>query len=941
LRVRLPTIGLFLCGLATVAWPQASGTTGQIEGVISDATGAVLPGVAVRARSADTGFERSTKTDDTGLYRLVLLPLGRYELTAEREGFAPVQHSSLTLMVGQTLNVPLHLELAAVEAAVEVRADAPSVDTTRSLSTTMLDARAIATLPIDGRRFQTLALCTPGAAYRANGRVGIGGQRGVHTAYVIDGASYDSPFFGGMRGGENVSVAYTISQEAIQEFQVTNAGYSAEFGRSAGGVVKAVTRSGTNDLHGSAFWYFQDESLMAHDAFGRPPLEYVQNQLGATLGGPLKKDKLHFFVAYDQQIRRDPVAVEFLGDPTGIPGFEGKEETFDGTEDVWTALARIDYQLDGSNRLSVRYNWSRNVSQTPSFRFVSGATSAAAENGTFERMTTNTVVAQLATVASATSLNELRLQYSRESTVREPGTTSPTVEVAGLGTVGGAFYLPALVTDERFQLVDNFTWLRGAHSVRFGVDINLTHSRQPFFLLFSGGYYAFGSVDDYLTTLETGEQRYAIYLQGFGRADTDLWQQEYAFYAQDTWRVGRSLTLNYGLRYEAQINPQPDEPNPELEGSDRIASDTNNFGPRVGVSWDPWGDNKGVVRLNAGLFFARTPAIELVSAFRGNGTAQQQLAFSSGLPGAPTFPDVLETPPPAAFAPPSDVTVFEQDFQNPRTFQVSLGIEREVLPDLVLGASYVHARMRQLTRLLDINLSPASGRAPDGRLFYGDPRPDPRFNRILQKEASARGTYNGLTLSLRKRWRPSDRWFNRGLAFQAYYTLSKTLDDNSDELSFNYVSYQDWQDLAKEYTVSNNDLRHLFLASGTWELAAELRVGVTFVSVPQGFPYSRVTTIDLNGDGSSPNDRQFIDGQETGRNAFRQPAFSLLNLRIAKGIRLGDRARLEIAADVFNVLGADNLVVTDNRNFLNNPDVGVPDHAGAPRTLQLSARLQF
>jgi len=913
-HARALPIGAILCGLATLAWPQASATTGQIEGLVSDPTGAVVAGVAVQARNVETGFERHATTDETGLYRLVLLPLGRYELFAEE----------------------------AVEAAVDVRAEMPPVETTRSLLTTTLNERAIATLPNDGRRFQNLALLTPAAGYRGSGRLGFGGQRGVHTAYVVDGVSYDNPFFGGMRGGENVHVAYTISQEAIQEFQVTSAGYGAEFGRSAGGVVEAVTRSGTNDLHGSAFWYFQDDSMRADDPFGRAPLDYTQNQFGATLGGPLKQDELHFFLAYDQQIRRDPVTVEFGSDPTGVPGFEGKQGTFGATEDIWTALARIDYQVNEENHLSVRYNWSRNDSDDPGFRFVSGATNAAAENNALERITTHTVVARLATVASANGLNELRLQHSRESTRREPKTTTPTVWVAGLGTIGRAYFLPALVTDERFQLVDGFTFLRGAHSLRFGVDVNLTHSHQPFFLLFSGGYYMFPSVADYRATLETGEQRYAIYFQGFGRADTDLWQQEYAVYAQDTWRLGRDLTLNYGLRYEAQIQPQPDAPNPALEGSDRIRSDTNNFAPRVGLSWDPWGDNKGVVRLNAGLFFARTPAIELVSAFRGNGTAQQQLAFFPGLPGAPRFPEVLEAPPPAAFAPPSDVTVFEDDFQNPRTFQASLGIEREVLPDLVLGVSYVHARMRHLTRLRDVNLAPASGRAPDGRLFYGNPRPDPRFNRIFQKEASAKGIYNGLTLSLRKRCRPGDRGFNRGCAFQAYYTLAKTLDDNSDELSFNFVTYQDWQDLAKEYTVSNNNVRHLFLVSGTWELPAQLTVGVSFVYLPEGSPYSRLAPIDLNGDGTSGNDRQFIDGAETGRNAFRQPSFSQLNLRVAKAVRLGDRLRLEISADVFNALDADNLVVADNASFLNNPDVGIPDdQAFDPRTFQLSARLQF
>ena len=262
----------------------------------------------------------------------------------------------------------------------------------------------------------------------------------------------------------------------------------------------------------------------------------------------------------------------------------------------------------------------------------------------------------------------------------------------------------------------------------------------------------------------------------------DFWQQEYAFYAQDTWKVRNDLTLQYGLRYEAQIEPQPDAPNPELAGSDRIPSDTNNVGPRLGLSWDPWKDGKGVVRMNAGLYYSRTHALPLVAPFTTNGIAQLQLFFTPSTPGAPTYPDILAAAPTGAFAPPTDVSVVDGGFQNPRTFQVSAGIEREVLRGLVLGVDLVHARMRHLPRLLDTNLAPASGLAADGRRMYLDPRPDPRFNQILRLESSARGTYDALTLSARRLWTGGERWFNRGLQFQAYYRLARTKDDDSDEI---------------------------------------------------------------------------------------------------------------------------------------------------------------
>jgi hypothetical protein len=923
---------------------QATATTGQIEGTLTAATGLALTGATVTARNLDTGFERRSTSDSNGLFRLVLLPLGRYELRAELAGFAPAGRGDLVLRVGETLTANLTLQvLAAGETVLVTAPAAPSVEVARSLSATTLDEWAIATLPINGRRFEDFVLLTPGTVTVPGGfaveRPVIGGQRGIHSAYVVDGASYDNPFFGGIRGGERANVAYTISQEAIREFQVSNAGYSAEFGRSGGGIVNAVTRRGTNEFTGSAFWYFRDEGLTADDPFGRPPTDFSQHQFGASLGGPIVKDKAHFLAVYDQQIQRLPFNVEFASDPTGIPGFEGKDGRFVRTNDIWTALARVDWRLSDSHSLSARYNWSRNVGE---YGLSESVTNQAAENSSREKDVTHTAVAQLSTVLSSGTLNEARFEFSRETRPREVYTTDPTIEVFGLGTIGRRFFLPALETDDRFQLVDSFTWLRGSHAYRFGMDLNLTHTRQPFFLVFSGGFYFFLSVEDYLATLETGSQLWGGYFQGFGRSSVDFWQQEYALYAQDTWKLRKDLTLHYGVRYEAQVQPQPDAPNPDLEGSGRIPSDTNNFAPRVGLSWDPWKDGRGAVRMNAGLFYARTLAVPLVAAFTNNGSAQLQLFFLPFFPGAPTFPDILATSPPAAVAPPTDVTVVDGLFQNPRTFQGSVGVEREVLRGLVLGADFVHARMRHLPRLLDANLAPATGRAPDGRRVYADPRPDPRFARILRLESSARGTYNALTLSARRLFRGGERWFNRGLQFQAFYTLGKTMDDDSEEINAFVLSYQDWDDLAQEYTVSANDVRHSFKLSGTWNLAGDVDVGVALVAA-SGFPYTLNVDGDPNLDGTYFTDRVFVDGRDTGRNGFRQPSYSSLDIRVSKAFRLGRNRRLETAADLFNALNADNLFVSpSNRTVTFNPRAGVPDaQRSMPRTAQFSLRLRF
>jgi hypothetical protein len=935
---------------------QATATTGQIEGTILDQQGGVLPGVLVTARNTGTGLQRSATTDSSGMYRLTLLPLGTYEMTVELQGFGTVKRDGLALQVGETLTVPITLQVATLTEAVTVTAEAPLVEVTRSQQAASINETAIDSLPINGRRFQDFVLLTPGAVYEpSRGGTSIGGQRGINASFSIDGASYDNPFFGGIRGGERGSKAYTISQEAIQEFQVTNSGYTAEFGRSGGGVVNAITKSGTNTVRGSGFWYFRNESMTADDPFGRPPTDFRQHQFGASLGGPLRRDRAHVFFAYDQQVMDTPLVVKFQSNPAGVPGFEGQEGTFTQTNDVFTFLGRVDYQLNSAHHFWVRANRSTNTGENGTV-ITSPTTSTIANNG-LEKDNTATVVTQLSTILASNRLHEFRAQFSREDRPREPNTTDLTITVAGLGSTGRVSFLPSLETDDRYQVVDTFTWLFGAHSVRTGIDLNFTHTMQPFFLSRSAGEYRFNSPADYLTTLRTGQQLWRDFRQGFGRADVDFWQQEYALFVQDTWKARPNVSVNYGLRYEAQINPQPDKPNPNLPGSDQVPSDVNNFGPRVGLGWDPWKDNRGVVRFNAGLFYSRTPALLIVSPFTSNGEAQLQLTFTPTSAGAPSFPNNLSAPPAGVTVPRSNVNIFDPDYQNPRTAQITVGVEREVLPDLTLSVDVTYANMSKLQRLFDINMAPASERAADGRLVYRNPRPNPSFNLIDRAESTAKGMYNAVTLSARKRWNGAGAWYNRGLQFQVFYTNARSKDDDSNERKFQDIFYQDWQNLDAEYTWSNNDIRHNLVTNATWALAGDVQVGA-ILTARSGAPYSRLSSVDLNNDGApNANDRQFINGVDTGRNSYRQPNYSRLDLRISKSIRLGGERALELAADVFNALNAENLFVSGptsnspvsgNQLFNGsgpgglNPNVGVPDsQLDSPRTGQISIRFRF
>lgn len=489
--------------------------------------------------------------------------------------------------------------------------------------------------------------------------------------------------------------------------------------------------------------------------------------------------------------------------------------------------------------------------------------------------------------------------------------------------------------------------MRGRHSLRFGTDINLMRERTSYFLPFAGGFYFFASVPDYLQTLTAGEQAWAGFIQGFGHPTGRFWQKELAAFVQDTWKPRPNLTLNYGLRYEAHLQPQPDEPNPELPGSDFIPSDKSQVGPRLGVAFDPWKDGRGVLRLNLGFFYSRTEGSALYTAFVENGSARAFLFFPPGSPGAPRFPDILPERPPAAFAPPPTVYVVEPGFRNPRTLQASAGIERQILAGLTLSADFLHARMRFLRRLRDTNIFPASGTAPDGRLVYPSERPNPAFQLIEQLESSAKGAYDALTIGVKKRWGASER--GRGLQFQAFYTYARNKDDDSSERNADLaILYQDWQKLAAEYTWSDNDIRHNFVLNGTCGLPWGLELAAIFTA-RSGVPYSHTSANDLNNDGNFGNDRQFIGGVDTGRNTYRQPGYSRLDLRLGKSVGLGKRRNLELAFDVFNAFNAKNPVVPpQNQRFEGsepgtlNPGLDRGDaQAGEPRSAQLSLRFRF
>jgi outer membrane receptor for ferrienterochelin and colicin len=646
---------------------QSQASSGQIVGSVTDPQGAAIAGATVKAVNTGTGLTNTATTNESGTFSLVLLPPGMYKVTIEAAGFSKI-NADVEVTVGRSAELNVDLKTGGVEESITVTAGAVQVQTTRSESDAVINERAIESLPLVGRRFQDFVTLTPTAQIDpARNQISLAGQRGIYGANVnVDGVDYNQPFFGGIRGGERSNNAYTIPQESIKEFQVVAAGYSAEFGRSTGGVVNAVTKSGTNDFHGSALFLARPEKFVRKTPYFRDLEDSIntsttqtnrreihpapsQQQWGGSFGGPIKRDKLFFFGAYEQQRSRNNREVLF-GNLSGFVPTANQQEAFDflksletpfiQTNDAIALLGRADYEINSNHRFNIRYNYSRNNGENAvaTGDALDPTTNRALTNNGTEKDRTNGVVGQMSSFLSANMVNELRFQYVRETRPRIPNFEGTTVETS-LANFGTRAFLPTTQRDTRLQFADSITWTKNTHTIKFGTEYNRISTFQAF------GQQQFGNFGSTTTTVGTILDVWSLagcpgvtgcvqnrfdsttvtYRRQLGNLLLDFLTQELAFFAQDSWRLKPNFTLNLGLRWEGQFNPSPELGNDTLINKIKgfqfptghvvdptvIDDDTKQFGPRLGFAWDPFSNSKTVVRGYTGIYYARTPGIIL------------------------------------------------------------------------------------------------------------------------------------------------------------------------------------------------------------------------------------------------------------------------------------------------------------------------------------------
>jgi hypothetical protein len=941
-------IAVALALAAPAAWAQTAGSA-NIEGIVSDPTGAVLPGVTVTVRNMDTNATRELVTDDGGRYRATALQPGRYEVSASLSGFSMTPLSGIQATVGATTTVDVSLRPANVAEEVTVTAEAPLIDQTRTDVSNVVSETAIQNLPINGRRWENFVLLSPGVTNDGNfGLVSYRGISGLYNNNTVDGVDNNQAFFSEARGRTRAS--YTISQAAIREFQVGVSNFSAEFGRAAGGTVNAVTKSGTNEFRGEAFYFLRDDAFMAREPFfpknvDKP--EERRHQFGASLGGPIKRDKAFFFFNYDEQRRNFPYFVNtssatFLDQPCTAPGCAATRSFFEqetlsavpreGNNRIF--LGKMDFVLNSKHTLSVQYNHHRwdapNGIRTPALN-----SNARTDNGT-DIVKTDFGLLTLNSVFSPKLLNELRVQIGRDFEQQIPNAPGPGTSVTGGFSYGMPNFLPRpkYPDERRYQVLDAVTFFAGAHNVKVGMDIN--YVREDIQNLFQGGgVYSYSSLQNIsadcppdaagcvpLADAARG-RHYQSFVQAFdlrsGHSGDALFHTtDYNFFVQDTWRVNRALTLNLGLRYEYQKLPQPEEGNPRYPLTLSFAQDKNNFGPRFGFTYDLGGRHQTVFKGGFGVYYGLTSNSYLFSALTNNAVTFATYNFTPTTAGAPTYPNVLSAPPTGPGARPA-ISVLSPDLERPEMYMGDFTIERSLGRDLVVSASYLYSKGRKLPAFIDTNLP-----APNSQVaylvngqnmgtypFFRGARPDANIGRSIEVRSIVESQYHGLVLQAQKRW-------SSGLLFNAHYTLSKATDNGQNSTTFisGFASVYDPNNLGLEDGYSNLDRRHRFVASvsyaPTWMSGFQLAAIGTFES---GLPLTAnisggvaattggTDTSTTNGSGGSIR-VPFIE-----RNSDRQTGRNTLDARLSKAFSVGGNRQLVLLWEAFNVFNHTNYTV--------------------------------
>jgi hypothetical protein len=882
-------LSLFFAG---VAFAQSVAGMAGISGVVRDPSGATVPGAKVVVSSEGLGVIRVLTTNDSGVFTApALTPAAGYKVSVSSAGFMAYEAVNIELQVGQSLGLEINLKLAAAASSVDVVSSSPLVEETKTDVSGVVDNKSITDLPINGRRVDSFVLLQPGVSN--DGTYGLLSFRGVAAgnAFLVDGNDSTQQYYNENAG--RTRIASQISQDSVQEFQVVSSNFSAEFGRAMGGVVNSITKSGTNTLHGGAFWFFRNRTLNARDPFATFNPPEARHQAGGTLGGPIKKDKLFFFVASEFTRRNFPLLGSIIragvvdsnnqawlgcgapATPAQCAAINGLLPRFFGTiqrtlaQDI--GFAKLDYRLGNRNTFTAGLNYQHMVSPNgiqTSATITSG--SQITSNGDDSTRVRNGKLGWIA-VPTSNFVNEFRFGWTtdRQADTFNDALLGPNLgylalTVNGQG-IGSTSYLPRVEPNEqKFQFADNATWTKGKHVIKFGFDTASAHDID-YYISNANGSYTYQTVTNFaldytspgLATSNVGKH-WQSYAQTFGNPSVEFTIRDYALYAQDQWRVTNRLTATIGARWEYNQIPQPKLFNSDYPQTGVIHSTANNIAPRLGISYRI--DDKTVAQIGYGIGYARFAGGTVSNLFKTNSVYQTSMNLSgtqsAQLAAGPIFPNILSAPPSGASVSASNIQFAAPNLKTPYSEQGNVGIQRQIGSDTSLNVSYIWSRGVQLGAVRDLNFynvgptvtykivdennnQTGSWTTP----VYIGKRPDPRYNGIYQMENGVNSYYNALAVQARRR-------FSHGFTGQLSYTWAHEIDDgqsyggSTNNLFFSSASYWTYNGNYKADKSSGNlDQRHRMVFSWVWEPKITTRNGAFFKYVVNGWQLTSLTTL--------------------------------------------------------------------------------------------------
>jgi len=921
---------VFIClALAIPARAQSQAANGAIEGTVTDTSGGVLPGVTVTITSVDTGAQRIVITNEKGLYRAPLLPLGSYRVIAELPGFKKFEQTDIRLSVGQTAVVNATLSIGAVSETITVSsADSPALDLARiDIGHTMSDLE-VHNLPLVARNPYNFALVQPGVTGFENVEFGVprlaANGAAMRINYQIDGNTNTEKDRAGLR-------LLPMSEVMIQEVKVVTTGFAPEFGQTMGMVYNAVTPSGTNTFKGEGSYLFRRKPFSAFPFFfgcgsttpaaNCPPIAADADKPDtrvdtgtADLGGPIVKNKVFFYGGWEQT-RRDLSSTSLITVSPAVVAQVGVKPQPAAAPNVQTAkfaIGKGDIQIDANNRLTAR--WIRFHNDAPYNTGTAGGATLERQTDFLDAM--DSTAGQLVSSFGTSKLNEFRFQYAHRhqgSIANADSGTGPAITISnpaiafggpwsGTGQGNAGFDFKQNIT----QVIDNFTFIRAAHSYKFGFDwqhIYDERTNAPQFV------YTFPTVTAYLAAKAgTSPLGYTNMSQITGSLSFNMTTNVFSGFVQDDWQIAQPVKILYGVRYDLYKYPQgiADAPLTQTHG---FNIDKNNFGPRVGVAWSI--DAQTVLRASTGMMYDQPILGPYEQALQLSGSPRSPVyAFSGTAAGAPAFPNGVTTGTLSVQSP----WAVDPNFVAGHTWQTNAQAERAFGHDLTASISVMYAKGSDLPVVTNINPINPTGSLADGRPIFSTTasaatRLDPRFNQIQQVQSIGDSTFKSLTIGASKR-------FAKGLSFNLQYSLGKGLDNTPLPTQLTVQAEpgrSDSTNLDRDRGPNPLDMRHsvngniVYLTTSNAsnavlrQLLSGNQIGV-LVQINSGLPVNILANRDLNGDGINSDRPLFV-----GRNPLYLSARKNIDVRYTRWIPLRGSLRGEIIAELKNAFNNEQL----------------------------------